>query len=140
MCFASTAHHANPILNTLLIARSKIKGSDSWPPKFCKLEIRFKGDMKLAFCDARRFGRVKLLIDPASCEPVSKLGFDPLLQLPDLDEFSKLLQARSRARLKVVLLDQVRFVPRLSHAHELVSVQQYNLMPVRPPKQLVHKL
>lgn len=67
--------------------------------------------MALAFCDARRFGRLKLVEgDPAASDAVAKLGFDPLLAMPSEAEFAALLAARARGatRLKPLLLDQVR--------------------------------
>jgi formamidopyrimidine-DNA glycosylase len=44
---------------------------------------------------------------PTGCEPISKLGFDPLTDMPDLPAFEALLARRGRAKLKAVLLDQV---------------------------------
>ena len=55
----------------------------------------------------RRFGRVRLQQDPASHPPVSKLGFDPLLGMPTLEEFRGLM-AKQRRMLKVVIMDQVK--------------------------------
>ncbi len=45
--------------------------------------------------------------DPASHEPVSLLGFDPVLSMPSLDDFSKSIKQQKRS-LKALLLDQVR--------------------------------
>jgi hypothetical protein len=47
--------------------------------------------------------------DPASSEAITKLGFDPLLELPSLQQFAAALAARAKgaARLKPLLLDQV---------------------------------
>eukprot|EP00775_Hariotina_reticulata_P012959 gene12959-13088_t len=90
--------------------------ASNWPPRFLKLLLHFgphpsSGSQacELAFCDARRFGRVKLVVgDPAQCSAVSKLGFDPLLEMPDEQRWQELLTARGRkgARLKPLLLDQ----------------------------------
>eukprot|EP00891_Asterochloris_glomerata_P007791 jgi/Astpho2/7791/fgenesh1_pm.00117_%23_8_t len=84
--------------------KSFVVGED-WPPRFCKLELQFEGGGKLAFSDARRFGRVRLQLDPANHPPVSKLGFDPLLGMPTLEEFRGLM-AKQRRMLKVVIMDQ----------------------------------
>ncbi len=46
--------------------------------------------------------------DPASHEPVSLLGFDPVLSMPSLDDFSKSIKQQKRS-LKALLLDQVRW-------------------------------
>lgn len=91
--------------------------TSSWPPRFHKLLLHFgprPGDASgatcdFAYCDARRFGRVKLCGgDPADSEAISKLGFDPLLDMPDLQAFKDLLAARAKGttRLKPLLLDQ----------------------------------
>jgi formamidopyrimidine-DNA glycosylase len=58
--------------------------------------------------DARRFGRIRLQQDPESEPPLSRLGFDPLLDLPSAMELRHLL-ARRRAPIKSVLLDQGLF-------------------------------
>jgi formamidopyrimidine-DNA glycosylase len=45
--------------------------------------------------------------DPASHEPVSLLGFDPILSMPSLEDFSEAITQQKRS-LKALLLDQVR--------------------------------
>ena len=61
--------------------------------------------VKLAFCDPRRFGKIRLQADPINNEPISKLGFDPILSMPDLATFSAMLTKQKRA-VKPLLLDQ----------------------------------
>jgi len=79
-----------------ILAPSAPHETSSWPPRFHKLLLHFgprPGDASgatcdFAYCDARRFGRVKLCGgDPADSEAISKLGFDPLLDMPDLQAF-----------------------------------------------------
>ncbi|KAF6254681.1 Formamidopyrimidine-DNA glycosylase H2TH domain-containing protein [Scenedesmus sp. NREL 46B-D3] len=97
------------------------QGAGSWPPRFHKLLLHFgphpdkpdgPASCEFAYCDARRFGRqagLKLVDgDPASCEAMTKLGFDPLLDLPSLEQFAAALAAKAKgaARLKPLLLDQ----------------------------------
>ncbi|KAL0022080.1 hypothetical protein WJX79_004437 [Trebouxia sp. C0005] len=82
----------------------KVDGSD-WPPKYWKVLLELDGDVSLAFSDARRFARVRLQEDPASHEPVSLLGFDPVLSMPSLDDFSTSIKQQKRS-LKALLLDQ----------------------------------
>jgi len=43
--------------------------------------------------------------DPASHEPVSLLGFDPILSMPSLKDFSEAITQQKRS-LKALLLDQ----------------------------------
>lgn len=47
-----------------------------WPPKFCKLELRFEDGTRLAFTDPRRFARVTLEADPQLSARVAALGPD----------------------------------------------------------------
>ncbi len=79
-----------------------------WTPlcPFLQIILEFQGGLKLAFCDPRRFGRIRLQEDPAHNEPISKLGFDPVLEMIELEDFQKRLTAQRRA-IKTVLLDQV---------------------------------
>lgn len=70
--------------------------STSWPPRFHKLLLTLgprpgepaSATCDFAYCDARRFGKVKLCAgDPAESETISKLGWDPLLDMPSLEAF-----------------------------------------------------
>lgn len=85
-----------------------------------QLILEFEGGLKLAFCDARRFGKIRLQEDPANNEPVSKLGFDPVLGMVDVDEFRQMLAAQRRA-IKTVILDQVHVS---AHAPDMQSISQ----------------
>jgi formamidopyrimidine-DNA glycosylase len=62
--------------------------------------------VKLAYCDPRRFGRVRLVDNPEDNEPISKLGFDPLLSMPELQTFVDML-AKERRAIKPLIMDQV---------------------------------
>jgi formamidopyrimidine-DNA glycosylase len=76
-------------------------------PRFWKLDL-LAGNRRVAFCDVRRFGRVRLLSDPPNEPPISELGFDPLEGLPPTAELARHLARRS-APIKAVLLDQSLF-------------------------------
>ena len=77
-------------------------------PRFWKLEIATEEGRRLAITDTRRFGRIRLLRDPAHEPPISLLGYDPLEGLPAASELRAVLQRR-QAPLKAVLLDQSVF-------------------------------
>lgn len=77
-----------------------------WPPKFWKLVLIFNDGTELGYTDPRRFGRVKLQHDPFNSEPLTKLGFDPLLSMPGLDEFQTKLSKYKTQKIKALLLDQ----------------------------------
>lgn len=80
---------------------------DTWPPRFCKVRISFTDGTQLAFLDARRFGRfVVSQEDPEATPPISELGPDALLDLPDEKQLREMLLRRKRAKVKAVLLDQ----------------------------------
>jgi formamidopyrimidine-DNA glycosylase len=74
-------------------------------PRFWKLELVTDEGRRLAMTDVRRFGRIRLLRDPAREPPISLLGFDALEGLPRATELRAVL-ARRQAPLKAVLLDQ----------------------------------
>ena len=71
-----------------------------------QLLLEMDGGVNLAYCDARRFGKIRMQADPENNEPVSKLGFDPILSMPDLAAFTALL-AKQRRAIKALILDQV---------------------------------
>jgi len=73
--------------------------------KYLKAEFLFEDGTRLGYRNARRIGAVRLLTDPLNEEPISKLGFDPFLNLPSLADFSAPLRKR-RAPIKSILLDQ----------------------------------
>jgi formamidopyrimidine-DNA glycosylase len=53
------------------------KLSKDWPPNFTKLELEFEGNVKLAFADPRRLGRIRFRENEAlalKAEPLSKLA------------------------------------------------------------------
>ncbi|PNW77245.1 hypothetical protein CHLRE_10g428433v5 [Chlamydomonas reinhardtii] len=86
---------------------------ESWPPRFTKLELELQGGGRLAYVDSRRFGRIKLLPgpDPLACEPLCRLGWDVLLQLPPTAaQFGQVVRERvvraPSLRIKALLLDQ----------------------------------
>ena len=60
---------------------------------------------QLAFLDARRLARIRLAREPLKEPPISELGFDPILSMPTLEEFKKMVLKRS-CPIKALLLDQ----------------------------------
>ncbi|KAG8748653.1 hypothetical protein FRC10_000044 [Ceratobasidium sp. 414] len=60
---------------------------------------------ELAFIDARRLGRIRLAREPTKEPPISELGFDPILSMPEYEEFSKMVLKRT-CPIKALLLDQ----------------------------------
>jgi formamidopyrimidine-DNA glycosylase len=82
-----------------------IDPGSQWPPRFWKIQLEFNDGGRLAMTSARRLGRIRLREDPMHEPPLSKLGFDPLLNMPTPTAFARLLQGR-RVTLKGLLLDQ----------------------------------
>ena len=78
---------------------------EPWPPRFTKFEVELDDGGRLAMTCSRRLGRIRLLDDPESEPPVSRLGFDPLTQMPSARVFLELARRR-RGMVKGVLLDQ----------------------------------
>ncbi|KAI0271636.1 Formamidopyrimidine-DNA glycosylase N-terminal domain-containing protein [Gloeopeniophorella convolvens] len=87
------------------------KASTDWPPRFMKfiLHIGSPGEdeetTEVAFLDARRLGRIRLCQTPLAEPPISNMGFDPILSMPDLADFNKGVLKRS-CPIKALLLDQ----------------------------------
>ncbi|PFH56404.1 hypothetical protein XA68_16554 [Ophiocordyceps unilateralis] len=93
----------------------KMKDSDldSWPPKFCKFHLTTDEEpaVEVAFTDARRFSRVRLVDCPGSeirmHSPLVENGPDPVV---DVDVFTEAyLRTKMRSRhvpIKALLLDQ----------------------------------
>ncbi|CAH0052884.1 unnamed protein product [Clonostachys solani] len=93
----------------------KMKESDleQWPPKFWKFQITTEGEpeVEVAFTDARRFGRVRLVDCPGDDirkhSPLVENGPDPVV---DKDRFTEeYLQKKMKTRhvpIKALLLDQ----------------------------------
>ena len=78
---------------------------ESERPRFWKIELEFEDGRRLAMPDPRRFGRIRLRDDPRHELPISKLGFDPLLDLPGPATFRTLAGSRG-VTVKGLLLDQ----------------------------------
>ncbi|KAG6891110.1 hypothetical protein C0995_014200 [Termitomyces sp. Mi166 len=81
-----------------------------WPPRFYKFILHLVNEdtgeaAQLAFLDARRLGRIRLRASPLTEPPISELGFDPILSMPSLDEFSAAVLKRT-CPIKALLLDQ----------------------------------
>lgn len=76
-----------------------------WPPKFTKIELVAQNGAQLAMTNARRLGRIRLEENPLQSPPIRKLGFDPLVTMPCLEDFSARVTQR-RANVKALLLNQ----------------------------------
>ena len=81
------------------------KVDTTWPPKFTKVHFFLEDGGEFVMTNARRLGRIRMRENPEAEPPISRLGFDPLLDLPGPADFSARLRAR-RGVLKAVLLDQ----------------------------------
>lgn len=77
----------------------------TWPPRFTKLRLGFDDGGELAFTNARRLGRIRLRDDPRGEPPISKLGYDPLLELPDAADWDRRI-GRKKTVVKSLLLNQ----------------------------------
>lgn len=85
--------------------------SPDWPPRFVKFVLYIQDGVsgsdftEIAFSDARRLGRIRLVDSPLDEPPISQLGFDPILSMPSLANFEDSLSKR-RCPIKALLLDQ----------------------------------
>ncbi|THH11792.1 hypothetical protein EW145_g432 [Phellinidium pouzarii] len=88
------------------------KGNSEWPPRFVKFILHLSTPedncasvSQIAFVDARRLGRIRLCKEPLKEPPISSLGFDPILSMPSLEDFSENV-LRRKCPVKALLLDQ----------------------------------
>ncbi|KFH41134.1 Formamidopyrimidine-DNA glycosylase-like protein [Hapsidospora chrysogenum ATCC 11550] len=95
------------------VKKTKESDKDEWPPRFCKFHLKTEGkpEVEVAFTDARRLGRVRLVDCPGKdirkYSPLVENGPDPVI---DLDIFTEqYLKNKMRSRhvpIKAFLLDQ----------------------------------
>jgi formamidopyrimidine-DNA glycosylase len=92
------------------------RASTEWPPRFMKFILHIgpaSSDRdesenevtEVAFLDARRLGRIRLCKSPLAEPPISNMGFDPILSMPDFEDFSRGVLKRA-CPIKSLLLDQ----------------------------------
>ena len=80
---------------------------DAFPPKYTKLELVMDDGTRLAYCDPRRFGRIKL----RGAEPAELAALAPdALEAPAVATMRSALSSKS-APIKAVLLDQSAVTP-----------------------------
>ncbi len=96
-----------PVFHFGMTGRFRVYDAEEQRPRFWKLEMRVSSGKRVAFADARRFGRIRLQQHPEAEAPISKLGFDALLGVPPVKELRQLLARRNApVPVKAVLLDQ----------------------------------
>lgn len=104
--FGMTGQFVTPHDGPLRLAAHGRKPLDrTWPPKFWKIHLWLDDGTELAMTNARRLGRIRLQQDPEREDPIARLGFDPLYEMPPVPDFVDRLRAR-KGVLKAVLLDQ----------------------------------
>ena len=89
----------------LILENSPKEVDRAWPPRFTKIRLVFHDGGELAMTNARRLGRIRLRDDVRGSPPVSKLGYDPLLELPSAADWDRRI-GRRKTVVKSLLLDQ----------------------------------
>jgi formamidopyrimidine-DNA glycosylase len=103
--FGMTGSFRIPDQNALPLASSGRTPETQWPPRFTKIHLHLNDGGETVMTNSRRLGRIRLREDPATEPPVSRLGFDPLLEMPEEGEFRGLLRGR-QGNIKGLLLNQ----------------------------------
>lgn len=85
--------------------RAVVGEDEQWPPRFTKIHLWFDDGGELVMTNARRLGRLRLRDEPMEEPPLSRLGFDPLMNLPTPKSFAVML-AKRKTPMKALLLDQ----------------------------------
>ncbi|KAI9101749.1 DNA glycosylase/AP lyase [Phlyctochytrium arcticum] len=107
-----------PVLHLGMTGSVRLKGQEGlkyedfstecefWPPKYYKFVLHFADGQELAFTDARRLARIRVVEgDPLTQPPISLLGFDPILSMPPLEVFKEGVKRR-KCPVKALILDQ----------------------------------
>lgn len=100
-----TGQFLTPQDGPLRLASSPKELRHEWPPRFAKIHVWLSDGGELVMTNARRLGRIRLQQDPLREPPLSKLGFDPLTDMPSKREFVAEIRRRN-AVLKALLLNQ----------------------------------
>mmetsp|Transcript_4256 Transcript_4256/g.12272 ORF Transcript_4256/g.12272 Transcript_4256/m.12272 type:complete len:386 (+) Transcript_4256:195-1352(+) len=99
-----TGHVAVEGKESLKYMLAKAVDPSEWPPKYVKVQLNLSEGARMAFCDSRRFAKVKFL-DDAAREAALPGGWDALNDSPTLEQLMARV-GRKRVAIKSVLLDQ----------------------------------
>jgi formamidopyrimidine-DNA glycosylase len=99
------AFHVPGVQPLKLASSGRRDTGNPWPPRHLKIHLWMDDGGELVMTDKRRFGRIRLRRDPPNEPPISKLGFDPLLDMPSPRAFASRVGGR-RVAIKSLLLDQ----------------------------------
>lgn len=114
-----------------LLARQKGFPKDEWQHTVFILS----GEMELRFADARKFGWVKLVKDPAELKKMlGEFGPEPLDDLT-LEEFKKILSSSGRP-IKIILMDQQK-ISGIGNIYASDALFLAHIDPKRPAKSLI---
>ncbi|MEO1235504.1 MAG: DNA-formamidopyrimidine glycosylase family protein [Planctomycetota bacterium] len=105
MWWAMSGDGPQPLWHFGMNGRFRTYGPDDERPRFCKVELMLDDDRRFAFCDSRRFGRIRLADDPPNEPPLSELGPDALAELPGSRWWYDAL-AKRNTPIKALLLNQ----------------------------------
>ncbi|MBS14878.1 MAG: hypothetical protein CME19_25235 [Gemmatimonadetes bacterium] len=94
----------HPVFHFGMTGHFEAIDQDSPRGKYIKLDLTTR-DGRLVYDNRRRLGRIRLLDDPLTEPPISKLGFDPLLEPISSRALADRLVGRC-GPIKALLLDQ----------------------------------
>jgi formamidopyrimidine-DNA glycosylase len=94
-----------PVFHFGMTGGFSVYGSDPGRPRFMKCELITDDGNRLAMRNIRRLGRIRLCENPLAAPPVSRLGPDPLYEMPSPAAFTASLGCR-RVPIKALLLNQ----------------------------------
>lgn len=113
-----------------LLVRKKTDKKDD----FQRILMKLGGDKELRFCDARKFGWIKLIENKEELEKIlADFGPEPLDDLT-LEKFKKILRESNRA-IKIVLMDQKK-IAGVGNIYANDALFLARIDPRRPAKKL----
>lgn len=110
----------------------RVEPDDGEPLEHDRLVLHLRDGMRLAFNDARKFGRVWLVADPQSV--LARLGPEPFDPSLDAKKFNSMLQGQHR-QIKPLLLDQ-SFIAGIGNIYADEALHTAGINPLTPSNQI----
>jgi formamidopyrimidine-DNA glycosylase len=106
--------------------------------RFIHLVFTFNDNTSLAFCDARKFGKVTLIPtqEESSTPHLAKLGPDALEDIISFSKFKTQIMKRSNKAIKTVLMEQ-EIITGIGNIYSDEMLWLSNIHPERTPKSLL---
>ena len=121
-----------------LLVRKKDEPEDNWQRVTIKLKTqsakRKSKDLELRFCDLRKFGWMKVIMNDELGIMNDELGIEPLTPDFTLEKFSQILKTTNQA-IKIILMDQAK-IAGIGNIYASEALFVAGISPAKPTKKL----